>query len=88
MASYKLQWLPSACSDLKKIHKKYVSKIIRKIEKLCDEPYSRGARKLKDADKSYRLRLGDYRIIYQVDGQTITITIIRIRHRKDVYRQK
>jgi mRNA interferase RelE/StbE len=72
--------------DLRQIDKKEQKKIIETIEtKLCHDPYS--GKKLAGAlSDFYRYRVGNYRIIYLVKDQEILIEIIRVRHRKEVYR--
>lgn len=72
--------------DLKKIDRQFIEKIINKIEKLKDEPHPRNSLKLADTDNTYRLRVGDYRIIYQVDDDINCLTVFYIRHRKDAYK--
>ena len=60
-------------------------RIFKKIDLLKDQPFGLGSQKLA-GNKGYRIRIGDYRIVYSVDTHIRIITIIRIGHRKDVYR--
>jgi mRNA interferase RelE/StbE len=55
-----------------------------KIQNLAEDPHPRGTKKLEET--LFRVRVGDYRIIYQVVADMITIVIIRVRHRREVYR--
>jgi mRNA interferase RelE/StbE len=87
MASYKIEWKQSAIKELKKLQKKTISKIIQTIETLPDNPHPPGSRKLHGAEYTYRLRAGDYRIIYSVYSDIVTIEIVRIGHRKEIYRR-
>lgn len=91
--SYKIIILDKAEKEIRKIPKILGKKIIRRIYALKDDPRPPGYRKLTDykservADKvCYRVRQGDYRIIYTVEESLITVTIIQVRHRKEVYR--
>jgi len=72
--------------DLKKLPRKIIPRIISKIEELSLNPYPRDSTKIKDAERTYRVRVGDYRIIYQVDNDKKIVTVIYVRHRKDAYK--
>lgn len=58
-----------------------------RIESLKDEPFPRQAIKLSGAERLYRLRVGEYRIVYEVDIQIKQVTIHYVRHRREVYRR-
>jgi len=87
MASYKIRWKQSARKELKKLQKKTISRILQIIETLPGNPHPPGSRKLHGAKYTYRLRAGDYRIIYSVYSDIVTIEIVRIGHRKEIYRR-
>ncbi|HAJ31926.1 MAG TPA: hypothetical protein DCK79_00910 [Candidatus Atribacteria bacterium] len=57
------------------------------MESLAKNPFPRQYRKLQGTDNFYRIRIGDYRVIYQVDNNKDFLTIYYIRHRRDVYRK-
>ncbi len=86
MALYKIVWKESVRKDLQHIPPKIVSRIIQKIESFSHQPIPVGTKKLKDTQHTFRVRIGDYRIIYQMNQSEKEITICRVRHRKDVYR--
>ncbi|MBN1592398.1 MAG: type II toxin-antitoxin system RelE/ParE family toxin [Candidatus Coatesbacteria bacterium] len=86
MASSELQWKRSAAQDLRKLDKSVISKVVERIEKLKEKPRPRGCRKLRETDSLYRIRLGDYRIIYEILEADALVIIHHIRHRKDAYR--
>lgn len=88
MVSFKLQWRSSAYQDLENIDKKEIPRILKKVENLTNNPFPHGFCKLKDSTKSYRIRVGNYRVIYQVEKEIITVIIVAVRHRKDVYKKK
>lgn len=82
----------SAAKELKRVPAKMQDRIFEKIQNLADEPKPHGHKKLKnfdmpgsDQDDYYRIRVGDYRIIYTIENAQITIFIMKIAHRKDVY---
>ena len=86
MASYKIEWKQSARKELKKLQKKTISRILQIIETLSDNPHPPRSRKLHGTEYTYRLRAGDYRIIYSVYSAIVTIEIVKIGHRKEIYR--
>lgn len=85
--TYKVEIIPAAITQLGKLPCKIKQRIDRKILSLGVNPKPAGARALKNILKGfYRLRVGDYRIIYRVKAHLLVVVIIRIKHRKDVYR--
>lgn len=72
---------------LKDIPQADVRKICDKIEKLKKEPLPNGSEKLAGNDDLYRIRSGDYRIIYQIWKKKLIILVLKIGHRREVYRQ-
>jgi len=87
MDSFKIDLRGSSEHDLKKIDRQYIPKIIEEIGYLAQNPFPIQSKKLKDSESSYRLRVGDYRVVYQVDQESKTIVIYHIRHRKDAYKR-
>lgn len=87
MESYKIKWKKSAYKELRNIHKKKIPGIITAVENLSVNPFPPGVKKLTGSEKTYRIRVGNYRIIYEIEQQRLIIQIIRVRHRKGVYRQ-
>lgn len=85
MDSYNIRWKKSAVKELKKINKNYILKILKAVENLSSEPYPRGVKKLIGSEITYRIRIGDYRVIYDVYKSELIVEIIRVRHRKNVY---
>lgn len=83
---YKILIDKNAAKALTKIPKKDQEKIIGAITKLETNPYPHGCRKLVGSENNYRLRAGDYRIIYIVFDKRVEIVIIDIGHRKDIYK--
>ena len=85
MAFYKIQFKQSADKDIRKIEKSFIPAIIEKINQLSTDPFPSGGKKLTNTDNIYRLRVRDYRVIYQ-STEDRQITIHYLRHRKDAYR--
>jgi mRNA interferase RelE/StbE len=82
---YAVEFLPSAAKALEKLEPAVRRRVAKRIERLADDPRS-GAVKLRGAGDVWRARVGDYRILYQVEDDRLTVLVIRIRHRRDVYR--
>jgi mRNA interferase RelE/StbE len=74
-----------AQKQIMKLDKKYIPIIKAAIANLADNPRPNGYKKLKGED-AYRIRIGDYRIIYEIDDEIILITVISVGHRKDIYK--
>ncbi len=85
MEQYKVYIKRSAGKELGRIREKDRKKIIEKIRSLSFEPRPVGVKKLSGAEK-YRLRQGDYRILYKIEAEIVTVTVVRIAHRREVYR--
>lgn len=85
MAEYKLYFRESVEKDFRTIPKRDIIIILQRIESLRSNPRPPGVEKLTGQDR-YRLRQGNYRIVYSVQDQELSIWIVRIGHRKAVYR--
>jgi len=86
MGVYEIFWKRSAETDLRKLDKKQITRIIKAIESLSINPFPIQSIKLHHTERIYRLRVGSYRVIYSIDTTTKIIVIYYVRHRKDVYR--
>ncbi|MEM3660051.1 MAG: type II toxin-antitoxin system RelE/ParE family toxin [Thermoproteota archaeon] len=75
----------SVDKDLRKIDSAQISRIIEAIKELAANPFPSGSRKLRGTENLYRIRVGDYRIIYQVDDRSKTVTVHYVRHRRAAY---
>lgn len=85
MARYELLYKPSVAKDLRGIPKNDVRRILSKTEALRENPYPAGSEKLSGQDR-YRLRQGDYRILYTVDDLRVLVEVVKVGHRREVYR--
>ena len=86
MASFDLQWRKSTSKDLRRIPREAVSRIVAAVAKLAEEPLPHGSEKLTGSEHTYRIRVGDYRVVYELLRDAKIVEIQRVRHRKDVYR--
>jgi mRNA interferase RelE/StbE len=85
--TYKIVWRPSVKKDLKAFPETTVQAVLAAVERLAINPYPVHTKKLKGTDKAYfRVRTGNYRIIYTIHNQELIIEIIEVGHRKDIYR--
>ena len=85
MASYDLRIKPSAVKELEALQTKDRRRIVNKIQGLASDPRPPGCEKLSGRDR-YRIRQGDFRILYEVQDNEFTLTVVKIGHRRDVYR--
>ncbi len=83
---YRIEFASKAERDFKALDKPIQSRLARRIDFLADNPFPQGIRKLTGEEDLYRLRVGNYRIIYQVQGRRLVVLIVGIGHRADVYR--
>jgi mRNA interferase RelE/StbE len=85
MASYRLIVKQSVSKDLKKIRKQDVKRIIAAIQTLAKNPRPPQSKKLSGQER-YRLRQGNYRILYTIEDDTLIICVVKVGDRRDVYR--
>jgi len=85
MAEYKIYFKKSVEKDFNVIPKKDLKKILDRIEALAEDPRPPGCEKLTEQQK-YRLRQGRYRILYSIQDDELTIWVVKVGHRKDIYR--
>jgi mRNA interferase RelE/StbE len=83
---YTVTLVPSAERELRALPTDVVRRVVRKLEALAVDPRPRDVRKLEGSDDHYRIRVGDYRIVYQVVDAELVVLVVRVRHRRDVYR--
>ena len=86
MASYNVILKPSVEKDLRALHPTIRARVLERIAQLQGEPLPRQAVKLAGGEQWYRIRVGDYRIVYGVARDAMQITIHYVRHRREVYR--
>lgn len=85
MARYELRVKPSVAKDLRSVPQADLARILNRMQALRDDPRAQGCEKLSGADL-YRVRQGAWRIVYQILDAHIVIEVIRVGHRREVYR--
>jgi mRNA interferase RelE/StbE len=86
MASYEIEISRTAEKQLSKLAEEDQLRVARAVVVLADEPRPRGARKLSGYDDVFRIRVGHFRVLYSVSDARVVILVLKIGHRKDVYR--
>ena len=85
MANYRLALTSSAEKELNKLPNPLIARIAPRLENLAVNPRPPGCRKLRGGDKEWRIRVGDYRVVYTIDDTLLLVEVTRIRHRSEVY---
>jgi mRNA interferase RelE/StbE len=86
MDACRIEFCKSAEKDLRRIASAHLPRIVEAISALASNPLPPNVRKLADTDHSYRIRVGDYRVIYQFLSQQRLVIVGLVRHRREVYR--
>ena len=86
MEKYRIEIKKSAVKELNRLPKKDLKLIISRIEALADNPRPPNSKKLC-ADEKYRIRQGKYRILYEIEDTVLIVYVVKIAHRKEVYRR-
>ncbi|MFI5214782.1 MAG: type II toxin-antitoxin system RelE/ParE family toxin [Gemmatimonadales bacterium] len=85
MAGYSLLIKPSAVKELEALPRKDRSRVVGRIQALATAPRPQGCEKLSGEEK-YRVRQGEYRVLYAIDDKAGEVVVVKIGHRRDVYR--
>jgi len=85
--AYRIEFTPRAVREIKALDRPIRSRIARRINTLAQNPHPQGIKKIGGEDELYRLRVGDYRILYQVKAKLLLVLIIGIGHGREVYRR-
>ncbi|TAN71264.1 MAG: type II toxin-antitoxin system RelE/ParE family toxin [Methylobacter sp.] len=86
MTCYSIEFKKSAKKSLLDLPKPVIQSVSQLIDSLSENPYPDGCKKLFGFENSYRVRKGDYRIVYSVFNDRLIIQILKVGHRKDIYR--
>ncbi|MBH8551074.1 type II toxin-antitoxin system RelE/ParE family toxin [Nostocaceae cyanobacterium CENA357] len=84
--SYQVDLTPASVRQIKKLPPDIQQKVVLKLEELALEPRPDKVVKLEGAASLYRVRLGKYRIIYQIQDELLLVTVVKVAHRREVYR--
>ncbi len=88
MASYKIILKPSVHKDFRSLPKTTARRVFQRIEELKENPHPRQSIKMAGGEHLYRLRVGDYRVVYEINHKSQEILVIYVRHRREVYRNR
>jgi mRNA interferase RelE/StbE len=83
--SYEITFARSARRELERLPSDVAIRILRKIESLGQDPRPRGVLKLAGTDDLWRLRSGEYRVVYAINDEKLIVDVVRVRHRRDAY---
>ena len=83
--AYSVRIRPTAQRQIKKLSRSVQARVVRRLEQLTADPRPRGVEKLTAKDNLYRLREGDYRIIYQIRDQELSVLVVKVAHRRNAY---
>ena len=86
MASYSITFARSARKELQGLERPFALRMLSAIESLADDPRPSGCRKIRGSKDLWRIRIGDYRVVYSVEDASRVIDIVVVRHRSDAYR--
>ena len=86
MGKYRIEIKKSAAKEIEKLPGNEIKKVLNKIKELSQNPRPIGCKKLSKEEK-YRIRQGNYRILYEVKGDLLIVFVVKVAHRKDVYRR-
>jgi mRNA interferase RelE/StbE len=86
MASWRIEFRRSVERDLKRIDRAAVPQILAAVEALEEQPRPAGVKKLRGSQATWRIRVGDYRVVYEINDDVLLVLVVRIAHRRDVYR--
>ena len=87
MASYEIVFRKSVAKDLRAFPKDDVRRVLDRIRLLADDPRPPGCEKLSGLER-YRLRQGSYRIVYEIEDARLVVLVVRVGHRREVYRRR
>jgi mRNA interferase RelE/StbE len=85
VGKYSVELKVSARKELERLPAKLIQRIFPKLEGLASEPRPAGCKKLKGGQREWRIRVGDYRVVYTIDDEKLMVSVMRIRHRSEVY---
>ncbi len=85
MAEYAIEIKPSARRELEKLSDRLIARLIPKLEGLAANPRPSGCKKLRGYKDLWRIRVGDYRVVYAIDDARKHLSITRVAHRQEVY---
>lgn len=86
--SYRIEVAPAAVRQLRKLDRVAQRRVQAAIELLASEPRPKGAKKLVGGDGEWRVRTGDYRIVYEIHDNVLLVLVVAVGHRRDIYERR
>lgn len=86
MIEHSVEFTTAAARQVRKLPKNERARVLDAIDGLAEDPRPHGARKLVGAELAWRIRIGDYRVVYDIEDDRLTVTVVRAGHRREVYR--
>lgn len=84
--TYRVEWKPSAAREFRKLPAAIQRRIRPRVDDLAENPRPAGVEKLAGAETRYRVRAGDYRVVYEIGDEVLLVLVLAVGHRRDVYR--
>ncbi|MHB8763180.1 MAG: type II toxin-antitoxin system RelE family toxin [Deferrisomatales bacterium] len=84
--AYRIDFTPGAARQFRKLPAEVRRRLEPVIQALADDPRPAGSKKLAGEERGYRVRMGDYRVLYRLEDDVLVVLVIRIGHRREVYR--
>ncbi len=85
MSRYRVEFTTAAAREVRKLDPPIRRRVLAAIVVLEDDPRPTGVRKLTGVDKAWRIRVGDYRVLYEIDDDVVIVTVVRVAHRREAY---
>ena len=85
MKPHEIRFARSAWKELESLEKAASNRVLQAIEKLAENPRPVGCKKLQGEKDAFRIRVGVYRVVYEIEDKKLVVLIVRVRHRKDAY---
>jgi mRNA interferase RelE/StbE len=85
MERYRLVFRKSVAKDLRRLPKKDVSRVLKCVRRLAEDPRGPGSEKLSGEER-YRVRVGAYRVVYEIKDDALIVVVVTVAHRRDIYR--
>ena len=86
MGSYRSEWRQSVRKDMRRITPRSVRRIVSAVEQLALDPFPKGCSKLTNTERAFRIRVGEYRVVYEIIDHLLVVEVVKVGHRRDVYR--
>jgi mRNA interferase RelE/StbE len=84
---YTVQLAPAAKRQLRKLDRSIQERVVRRLEKLEKDPRPPGVEKMEGDESTYRIRMGEYRIVYEIRDKVLVVLVLKVGHRREIYRR-